>query len=124
MIKNFDKREVWGPVLWGAIDRLAREFPENPTEADIEPTFYKLHYIINQIPCSKCRDHAKDYLKYQINMESRLAFQQWVWIFHDSVNKRRESEGYKTSPISFKSYLRKQSLLSTNGKPGGRPINV
>ena len=110
---------VWGPILWAQIDELARKYPNNPSEYEVETTFSRLWDIINSIPCDYCKKHAIIYIltdTNKVDLRSKDHFQHWVWKFHDSVNKRREKKGYKTNSINFEEYIIKQNKLTRNFK--------
>ena len=112
--------EIWGPKLWAKIDKLAREYPKNASEYDVEITFTKLWKIVNSIPCDYCKGHAITYIlneNNKVDLRSKNTFQKWVWTFHDSVNQRRKKSGYKTKEINYKQYLVMQHMLEVKKKP-------
>jgi FAD-linked sulfhydryl oxidase len=71
----------WGSHMWATIHVLA-------LQADKSNFINFIHSIENLLPCKKCRDHFKEYLKKNPIKSSTLSPFAWTVEFHNAVNLR------------------------------------
>ena len=81
---------IWGPNLWVFLHTMSFNYPQNPSEKDINTHIDFFNSLVHILPCSVCKDHystfieqnpVKDYLN---NRESII---RWVLKCHNNVNK-------------------------------------
>lgn len=82
-------KNVWGPKIWNHIHQLAINYPHNPTPLDARNVLKKIWHSLSNLPCEECRLHATSYyLKNSPLTQNTYSLQNWVWTFHNNVNKR------------------------------------
>lgn len=80
---------MWGPRAWREWHEAAIFYPARPAKADAEAMALRLGRMIAGLPCARCRRHAAEHVRADPpDLRSSLAFQAWVWRFHNSVNRR------------------------------------
>src|SRR6185437_15307312 len=94
----------WGPGFWLAIHVAAHTFEKNRKEFI---TF--MNGVAEHIPCIKCRQHCKEYLKLDpldklLRDPSPTACLMWTWRFHDAVNQQIEKK-YRPQFKEIATYL-------------------
>jgi hypothetical protein len=101
VINPFSK-EVWGPKMWEVMHTFSFSYPISPSnvEKQAASNFYNSIGIL--IPCKECSNHCLQYVKINPpNVNSKDDLIDWVYNFHNEVNKRLG-----------KQYYRKEDLLS------------
>ncbi len=82
--------DIWGKDMWNSMERIAYDYPENPTEDD--KNNYRDFFLILQyvLPCGGCRTN---YQKHLIDlpltdkvMSSRINLLDWIINMHNTVN--------------------------------------
>ena len=78
---------VWGPMAWNYLHTLAIEYSADPTDEEARDIVNKIWDFVNNLPCSKCKVHAIEYIQRRspaiVNTD---ALQIWAWEFHNHVN--------------------------------------
>jgi Erv1 / Alr family len=91
-LKSNDPK-VWGPHLWKYMHCSAANYPERPSERQIQDMITWLKTLTVTIPCVKCKEH---YGKYIHNHNSELhaicsskdSLFNFIVDIHNQVNKR------------------------------------
>ena len=82
------KRE-WGPRAWHWLHNMAITYSDNPSLADKQMAYRRIHKFIEGLPCEECRRHSIQYISaVPPDYTDSHTLQIWVWTFHNSVNKR------------------------------------
>jgi len=78
---------IWGPDAWSFLHTITFNYPQEPTQEDIDSHYYFFTYLGDVLPCPKCQNHYKENLvKHPINLDSREEFIQWLITMHNEVN--------------------------------------
>jgi len=92
MHKNTDPK-LWGPHLWSYMHYSAANYPEYPSEKEIQDMVVWLKVLPVTIPCVSCKQHYGAYIEnnkdrlYQICSSKNDLFNFFVDI-HNKVNER------------------------------------
>ena len=79
----------WGPKTWDAMHAMSFGFPNLPTKDEKQQAYNFFTALSVMIPCQKCREHCKDHiLTHPPKVQNRESLSQWLFDFHNSVNKR------------------------------------
>eukprot|EP00949_MAST-11_sp_MAST-11-sp1_P002417 g2417.t1 len=88
-----NSREALGRGSWMLLHKMSLNYPNNPTEKDVEDMASFLHLFAKFYPCSECAEHFRDFLKSyppERDLGSRTELAQWVCDAHNEVNRRQE----------------------------------
>lgn len=96
------KKKEWGNSVWILFHTLAHKLkPEYKNEAPI--LFAHINSICNNLPCPDCQEHAATFLS-RINVKaitsSRETLIQFLFIFHNAVNKRLNTPQFTNEALS------------------------
>lgn len=112
----------WGPSAWKLMHLVAYNYPEKPSQEDINNygMFYNnLKYVI---PCKFCRislDKFMTELPIEKYIGNRKRLTEWVYLIHNKVNDKLRKEGLndKSNP-SFKFVNEMYNNLKSDILPG------
>lgn len=98
------KKKDWGNSVWLLFHTLAHKLkPEYKNEVPI--LFSHINSICNNLPCPDCQEHATTFLS-RINVKavtsSREALIQFLFIFHNTVNKRINTPQFPIESLNEK----------------------
>ena len=80
-------KNIWGPMYWDYLHKIAAAYPVEPTEKDKRAMKARLEKFVVEIPCQVCRDHTREYFKNRPpDLKSRLDFFVYTVTFHNYVN--------------------------------------
>ena len=91
--KKISNPASFGPGIWHNMHVMARD----ATTEDKKKKFKDfLEYIISNLPCSTCQQHASDYYKanplnsfWNVKEDgNEVGMFKWAWNFHNTVNNR------------------------------------
>lgn len=83
---------VWGPVAWSILHGIGAK-DKSPFPVDLyRETIWLLKNLEFIIPCSECREHIREYQKHTSYPKEQKDVGEWIWKFHDGVNKRLGKE--------------------------------
>lgn len=88
-----DVTDVWGPSMWATMNNMAQGFPLKPIHKDLTNynNFFKT--IPSILPCTICKKHAQAYINNNPpNLVSRQTLVEWVFDFHNTVNRRLKKD--------------------------------
>jgi len=83
-------RNDWGPIMWELFHTLAHKLKEeNNTEDNVKLIINLSSYIISNLPCPACREHAEKHIKNIIitkiiNKEELILF---YFNLHNNINQ-------------------------------------
>ena len=87
---------IWGPSGWFFIDSIVLSYPKRPTDKqkqEYKNFFYSFPTIL---PCDKCREHFKKYIKkYPLSskiLESKDNFIIWILAAHNNIRKMQNKK--------------------------------
>ena len=87
---------IWGPMLWAVLHMISLNYPPEPTEEDIEHYYTFMLSLQHVLPCRSCRENMTENLKHlkfsRKTLANRQSFFEWVFKFHESVNKSTGKE--------------------------------
>lgn len=91
-LKTSDPR-VWGPHLWKYMHCAAANYPDNPSDKQIDDMKTWLKTLTVTIPCQACRHHYGNYIqKYGPNLDEICSSKDNLFKFivdiHNKVNER------------------------------------
>jgi hypothetical protein len=83
-------KSVWGPAGWRWLHLRAIRYPRRaPTRDDAARAFVEIWAFLSQLPCRRCREHAKAYFaRNPPDLRDGPALEVWAWRFHNAVNAR------------------------------------
>lgn len=58
-----DKKAIWGNALWKYMHYAAMNYPQNPTQEQIQEMESWLCSLATTIPCKKCSKHYRSYIE-------------------------------------------------------------
>jgi len=89
------KGKGWSTPGWIFLHSLANGFPENPTELDKKYMLDIFQGLSFSMECEDCNAHLREDLKaFPPNVESKLAFQQYLNDLHNRVNVRNGKRAF------------------------------
>jgi len=110
--------KIWGPPAWFFIESIIISFPKNPTIEEKKSYINFFYSLPNILPCQKCREHFKYFLKkYPLDnsiLKSRERFITWIVAAHNNVNKINNSKNISID--NFYKFYNKQYDTDNNGK--------
>jgi hypothetical protein len=78
----------WGPAFWHVMHSVSFSYPKLPSETDKNKYAQFYEYLIDVLPCTKCRKHFAEILQIMpIQLNSRRDLSEWVVDVHNQVNK-------------------------------------
>jgi hypothetical protein len=94
--------EVWGPPIWTFLHALAEKVNEEHFHKIKSSLFFIIKRICNFLPCPECSLHATHFLgRININaIQNKNQFKQMLFVFHNTVNKRRKRPAFKIENIN------------------------
>ena len=99
--------EVWGPPIWTLFHVLAEKINEQEFSNLIGPLFSFIKRVCKYLPCPDCSEHATNALS-SVRMDqidTKDKFKVSLFMFHNSVNRRKNKELFKVSDISVYSRM-------------------
>jgi len=99
--------EIWGPPIWTFFHTLAEHVNEDLFLNIRNSLFSFITRICNFLPCPECSQHATLFLaKVNINkINNKTDFKNMLYVFHNSVNKRKRKYLYNYAHIGkYKKY--------------------
>lgn len=98
----FDK-EVWGPKLWEVMHTFSFAYPTEPSIEQRNSAIKFFSSIGHLIPCTHCSQHCLEYTqKNPPNVDSKQSLIDWVYNFHNEVNKRLGKPHYSKQELKNK----------------------
>ena len=84
---------IWGPHLWNYLHYSAANFPEYPTEEEIEKMYHWLCTLHVTMPCGECSKHYQGHInRNRSRLRSICSRRDSLFRFlvdiHNDVNKR------------------------------------
>lgn len=122
-------REQWGNITWYLFHGIAEKIKEDKFSENKELIINIIKSICANLPCPECSDHATKTLN-TINFNSintRDELKDFLFKFHNIVNKRTNKEEYKKEeldkkysiiimPIIFNYFFKVYSINNKNEK--------
>ena len=97
------KKKVWGNATWYLFHTLAQKLkPEFKSEVPI--LFSHIVTICNNLPCPDCQKHAQQVIQRAnkaLITDSRENLIEYLWLFHNSVNKRIKQPEYPKESLDL-----------------------
>tara|TARA_Y100000389_G_scaffold190797_1_gene216055 strand:+ start:3262 stop:3642 length:381 start_codon:yes stop_codon:yes gene_type:complete len=98
----FDK-EVWGPKLWEVMHTFSFAYPTEPTIDKKNSAIKFFSSIGHLIPCTHCSKHCLEYTQRNPpNVSNKQTLIDWVYNFHNEVNKRLGKPHYSKQELKNK----------------------
>ena len=108
---EYPETDNWGPVLWAILHGLAeRSGRVIPSSRDDEKRQWNniITTLPKIIPCPKCREHAETWiaqnsptaLKTLSDSDLHTWLVDWVYNFHESVNRRNGKPSFNKALLS------------------------
>jgi len=105
---------IWGPQLWTILHKFGASAGTSIKNLSIDE-FREITWLLNHlemiVPCPECREHIKIY-----RQETGIPFTvatvaEWIWKFHNAVNKRLGKPVEGIEIISESSFLTKGKII-------------
>ena len=113
---------LWGCESWSFLHNVTFNYPLKPTDQD-KINFYRyFKYLGNVLPCSECRNHYNNILKYidiKIFLSNRYGLIWWLFIIHNLINKRLKKQLY-----NFKDLIDRYYKFNQNNTCKSCSINI
>jgi hypothetical protein len=112
----------WGPGVWKFLHSISFNYPEKPTQQDIDRHIQFFIVFGELMPCKQCRDSYKIFLQLipiQNYLDSRAGLIYWVYQIHDKVNQKLDK-----GSISFKTMVRNYELIRATCKDNYNRKNI
>jgi hypothetical protein len=96
------KKKIWGNAVWFLFHTLAYKLkPEYSNEAIV--LFEQINIICSNLPCPDCQEHATRILSMvnKKNINSRDSLIQFLFTFHNIVNKNTNAAEFKQESLSM-----------------------
>jgi Erv1 / Alr family len=93
---------VWGPPTWTFFHTLSLKIKEEKFNEIFPTLFLFIRRICRNLPCPDCAMHATSFLN-KINpagVKTKQDFQNILYIFHNSVNKRKNKPRFDHNNLS------------------------
>ena len=82
--------EIWGPRAWFFLHTVALNYPDKPTNEDINDTKLFIKYFGKVIPCDKCKlNFKKHIIELPLTdkvLKDKKTFIKWMVEMHNKVN--------------------------------------
>ena len=99
----FNEPKKWGPHVWYILDLMVvRLDPDDQVLTN--HIMMQIVSLMETIPCDKCRDHYKAYMRnnpIEKSLTNRMELARWLYALKSEINKRENKKN-----ISFQNYLR------------------
>jgi hypothetical protein len=115
---------IWGPPIWAFFHTIAEKIKDDKFNAISGDLFMYIKKICTVLPCPDCSNHATNFFR-KINfagVRNKNDFKNILYIFHNSVNKRKSKEMFKSHILSryanenlINNYNRFVSVYKTKG---------
>jgi len=94
---------IWGPKIWSFFHTLIEKIKEEYFPIVGFPTFNMIKQICKTLPCPDCSLHATQFLsKVDFkHIKTKNDFKTLFYIFHNSVNKRKNKEMYNVMDLNI-----------------------
>lgn len=87
--ENLFDKQSWGPKLWEVMHTFSFAYPITPSNIQKQSAMNFFSSIGYLIPCSHCSQHCLEYTRNNPpQVRSKQELVNWVYIFHNEVNKR------------------------------------
>ena len=84
--------KIWGPSRWRIFHNSTKNYPDNPTKADMARVDNYFNRIFEtKIPCGSCKAsyiRFKSILQVKYYLQSRKQLMFWGFLFHNLVNEK------------------------------------
>ena len=93
----------WGPPTWIFMHTLVEKVKEEQFPRIGHQIIVNLIQICYNLPCPDCTEHAKEFWsKVQIgNIKSKMDLINLLFVFHNSVNKRKNLPPFKYENLAY-----------------------
>lgn len=105
---------VWGRPTWVFLHTLAETLKETSFPIIGPQLINVIIQICNHLPCPECAQHAKQFWSKVItqNIHSRLDLINLLFMFHNTVNKRKQFKPFKY--VDLQHYKSKKMIDTYN----------
>jgi hypothetical protein len=97
------KKKQWGNAVWLLFHTLAHKL-KNEYISELPILISHISSICNHLPCPECQQHASSVMN-NVNKahisSSKDALINFLWEFHNHVNKRAKGEYYSKEKLSI-----------------------
>lgn len=109
----------WGPSTWLFMHTLASRIKEDSFKTMGNQLIFSIIQICNHLPCPDCCQHAKMFWRNVkiANITSKKDLIDLLFIFHNSVNKRKRQPLFKHSDLTYyetKNIIETYNIFSKN----------
>lgn len=115
---------VWGPNVWIFFHTIVEKLKDDKFEDFAPQIFSLIRKISSNLPCPDCSAHASRFLS-GVNfshIKTKEDFRKLIYIFHNSVNRRKDKPLYNYSDMKtysnnnvIKTYNDFISVFATKG---------
>lgn len=105
---------IWGPLLWELIHTISLSFTLQNKGHYI--TFF--NSIVNIIPCNRCKQHYKEYLKRNSIQNATSSYKnivEWVNKLHNRINKQNNKKVYTFQETKNKFFNNDNIIINNKG---------
>jgi len=98
----------WGPPTWIFIHTLAEKVKETSFPLISQQLIKMIIQICNNLPCPECTNHAKTFwMNVSVaNIKTKQDLIDLLYVFHNSVNKRKKMPAFKYENLNQYSKLK------------------
>lgn len=98
----------WGPPTWIFMHMLAEKVKENSFPLISQQLVKMIIQICNNLPCPECTNHAKTFWTNVsvANIKTKQDLIDLLFVFHNSVNKRKNTPAFKYENLNQYSQLK------------------
>lgn len=91
----------WGPPTWIFLHTIAEKVKENSFRLISQQLIKMIIQICNNLPCPECTVHAKAFWNNVNvnNIQNKQDLINLLYVFHNSVNKRKKTQQFKHSDL-------------------------
>ena len=105
----------WGPSTWIFMHTLAAKIKETSFPLIGPNVIHILIQICNNLPCPECSQHAREFWSKvkTVNIKTKTDLINLLFVFHNMVNKRKQSRPFKYENLQYYERLRNRQMLET-----------
>lgn len=107
------KKKVWGNATWYLFHTLAEKL-KTEYSSELPILFSYINDICNNLPCPDCQKHAMSVMQRANKLlitSSRENLINFLWSFHNSVNKRAGSTEFSKESLELYKRARTNAII-------------
>ena len=91
---------IWGTYTWILFHSIAENIKESQFKSQRDTLVSFIKQICENLPCPTCKQHSAPYVKQIEKIKTKEDLRQFLFYFHNEVNKRKNTRIHDYSELS------------------------